>query len=83
MNDTLKIRLTGVLAQSEAGALAVLVGHLREKLKTQPDIYKDSEEIGVFLEDLEQIAINSITTNDGLVAHWIGVAAKQMNPLLV
>jgi hypothetical protein len=43
----------------------------------------ESERVGcAFLQELEAIACNSIASNDGNVVHWIGTAAKQMNPLL-
>lgn len=79
---TISNQLRNILSQSEAGALAVLAGHLKHKIQSEPEIYKATEELRTFLDVLEKDAIDSIAINDGQVAHWIGIAAKQMNPLL-
>lgn len=89
--------LSEMLAQSDAAALAVLTAHVRqqhEELRDesrrldqergeQPREESEEErEVCAFLQELEAIACNSIARNDGNVVHWIGTAAKQMNPLL-
>lgn len=47
-----------------------------------PDRDENTERCCRFLQELEAIACSSIARNDGNVVHWIGTAAKQMNPLL-
>lgn len=84
--------LSGMLAQSDAAALAVLVAHVRansdelarERRGAPIDLVEEDQRqmVCAFLQELEAIAVNSIRCNDGNVVHWIGVAAKQMNPLL-
>ena len=71
--------LKGMLGQSEAAALAVLAARVRRNGEGLDPTTKEAEE---FLRDLEGLACESIRDNDGNVVHWIGVAARQMNPLL-
>jgi len=81
------------LSQSQAAALAVLCANIRSEHNETKTIgnagsvrvEEDSEvdrAVMSFFQELEAIAVNSIAKNDGQVVHWIGVAAKQMNPLL-
>ncbi len=69
--------LADIVSQSEAAAFAVLCAHVRQG-KDSPE----SQECSAFLKELEMMMCESITHNDGNVVHWIGTAAKQMNPLL-
>lgn len=91
-----KESLGGALCQSNAAALAVLAAHLVQHYEEEnaaqfasrtvpretdePPMY--AKEIVDFWRDMEQLAVESIQCNDGKVVHWIGRAAKQMNPLL-
>lgn len=73
--------------QSEAAAFAVLAAHVRENAESQMQTGIESADQPIHdmiqvLETLEEVMLASIKTNDGNVVHWIGIAAKQMNPLL-
>lgn len=80
------------LSQSQAAALAVLVANIRAEVEEtrnvgqpQGELVSENDgerEVMAFCQELEAVACASITRNDGNVVHWIGVAAKQMNPLL-
>lgn len=78
MDQALLAKLSDCLSQSEAGALAVIASHLRNKVEDEPEVYKDSAELIVALAAIEDAAICSISANDGNVVKWVGYAAKQM-----
>lgn len=74
------------LSQSQAAAFAVIAANVRKELdETYPPAPEHAEAhrcMTSFLQEIEAQATASIARNDGNVVHWIGVAAKQMNPLL-
>lgn len=70
--------LAQVLEPSQAAMLAVLISDIRANI-SKPE---QEENLMIALKSLERCAVGSIQTNDGEVIHWIGQAAKQMNPLL-
>lgn len=86
--NQIPVALANGLAQTEAAALAVLAASKRrdmddnrEKQASAVPNPHDQALYDWWLE-LENVCIKSIQANDGNVVHWIGVAAKQMNPLL-
>lgn len=81
MNDEMKALLVAVAAHctpTQAAAFAVLASAVRADI-TEIDPKSVSAD---FLFELEHIMIDSIKSNDGEVAHNIGLASRQMNPLL-
>ena len=85
MDDTLKNSLE-YFTQSELAALAVLVSHVAKRIDSEIAEgslnAQEDQRVRRFLEEVEDCAVEAIKDKDSSVVHWIGVAAKQMNPLL-
>ena len=88
MNDKIRTYLGSHLSQSQAAALAVLASNVRDSMQDLLDKStmncpeSNAQVVYDFWQEIENLAIDSIKVNDGEVVKWIGVAAKQMNPLL-
>lgn len=84
MNDMekLHVMIMDRLSQSEAAALAVLLANLKEQSSDEGGLTEEAREVLDLVDKLEQLCLESIRRNDGKVVYWIGVAAKQLNPLL-
>lgn len=75
--------LARCMCQSQAALLAVLISDIRQGIN-EPDKVPTPDEITLedALSELEESAIESIRVNDGEIIRWVGIAAKQANPLL-
>lgn len=73
---------------TEAAALAVLVDRVRSNMSdsvtsNMSDFEREERrDISLKLEEIEKAALDSIHSNTGRTVMFVGMAAKQMNPLL-